>query len=252
MCATAAAYDRLMSLGTRLSELFARRRADDGDPLEALESSYETQAGLLQQSRRGVADVVTARKRVELQVRALQDKADRLRAEAQTAVDAGREDAARDALLRRAGLLDQAAALQPDLDRLQEQESRLQTQVQRLEAKVEAFRTQKETLKASYSAAEAHTRIGEAYAGISEESADVGLAVVRARERTEQMQARADAVEQLTAGGAAALPWESAGETAERRVAAMAAGTDVEAELAQLRQGRTAPSPADRAAEEAR
>jgi phage shock protein A len=187
-----------------------------------------------------VADVVTARKRVELQVRALEHRAGEMHAEAERQMAAGREDAARDALQRRAAVLEQAAALQPDLDRLLEQERRLQAQVDRLEVKVEAFRSQKETLKAGYSAAEAHTRIGEAWAGISEEGADVGLALQRARERTEAMQARADAAEQLAGRDAPALPWETAGESAERQLAAMTAGdpgSDVEAELARLRGG---------------
>lgn len=226
-----------MSLGARLSQLLGRRRrgAED-DPMQALDASWEAQAALLQQSRRGVADVVTARKRVELQVRGLRHRAEQLHVQAQAEVTAGREDAARELLVQRAGLEQQAAALQPDLDRLTEQETRLQAQVQRLEAKVEAFRVQKETLQAGYSAAEAHARIGEAYAGMAEESADVGLALERARTRTEQMQARADAAEQLGAAGAAALPWESPGEQAERRLAELSA-SGVDEELARLRAG---------------
>lgn len=222
-----------MSLGKRLSALFRGDRADD-DPRAALDASYESQSALLQTSRRGVADVATARRRVELQLRTLQHNADQLHAQAQTAMDAGDEPTARDALVRRSALTAQAAELGPQLDRLTEQESRLTVQVQRLEAKVEAFRSQKETLKASYSAAEAQTKIGEAYAGISEELGDVGLAVERARDRTEQMQARADAVDELMQGGGA-VPGETQGEAAQRQLAAMATTDDVEGELARLR-----------------
>ena len=230
-----------MSLGARLSELFGRSRAPQ-DPSAALEESLRAQTDLLQQSRRGVADVVTSRKRVELQLRKLQDEADRLTAEAQAAVDGAREDAARDLLVRRAGVLEQSALLEPDAARLREQESRLQAQVQRLEAKVEAFRSQHETLKASHSAAEAHVRIVEAQAGLTEESTDVALALQRARDRTEALQARADAAEELTRSDAAALPWESAGESAQRRMTALSAESGgVEDELARMRD-RTAPS----------
>lgn len=232
-----------MSLGQRLSALFRSRQASDDDPRAALDASYEAQRDLLAQSRRGAADVATSRKRVELQLRQLQLGADRLEEQAQAAVDRSDEGAAREALVRRSALTVQAGELGPDLDRLAEQESRLTVQVQRLEAKVEAFRTQKETLTASYTAAEAHGRIGEAYAGISEELDDVGLAVGRMRERTEAMQARADAVESLAAPGGA-LPWESAGDRSQRELAAMAAGDDVEQELARLRSGRLAAGPA--------
>lgn len=240
-----------MSLGKRLTALFHGNR--DDDPRVALDASYEAQSALLQTSRRGVADVATARRRVELQLRTLQHNADRLHAEAQAAMDAGDEATARDALVRRSALTAQAAELGPQLERLTEQEGRLTVQVQRLEAKVEAFRSQKETLKASYSAAEAQTKIGEAYAGISEELGDVGLAVERARARTEQMQAHADAVEELLQAGGA-VPGETQGEAAQRQIAAMAATNDVEGELARLRRpalGTGAGSP-ERVEEEAR
>lgn len=225
-----------MSLGSRLAGLFGRR-PDDDDPTAALDASFEAQTALLQQSRRGVADVVTSRKRVELQLRRLQEQGQQLTVEAQQAVDAGDDDTARALLGRRAALLEQAALLEPDAARMREQEARLQAQVSRLEAKVEAFRAQRDTLKAQQSAAEAHVRIVEASAGLSEEGADVGLALQRARERTEALQARADAAEELTRADAVALPGETAGESAQRRLAAMQAG-DVEAELERMRSSR--------------
>ena len=231
-----------MSLGTRLSEIFGRKRANPDDPTQVLDDSLQAQTALLQQSRRGVADVVTSRKRVELQLRKLTDEADRLTVQAQSAVDAGQDDVARDLLVRRAGVLEQSALLEPDAARLHDQESRLQAQVQRLEAKVEAFRSQHETLKAAHSAAEAHVRIVEAQAGLTEESTDVALALQRARDRTEALQARADAAEELTRSDAAALPWESAGESAQRRMTALSAEAGgVDAELARMRD-RTASS----------
>jgi phage shock protein A len=142
--------------------------------------------------------------------------------------------------VRRAGLLEQAGALEPDAVRLAEQEQRLQAQLTRLEVKVEAFRAQRETLKAQQSAATAQARIVEAQAGLSEEGADVGLALQRARDRTEALQARADAAEELSRGDALALPGESDGDAAQRRLAALQQGDGgVEAELARMRAGRS-------------
>ena len=82
----------------------------------------------------------------------------------------------------------------------QQQEGSIQSEKQ-LQAKIEAFRSQKEVIKAQYSAAEAQVRIGEAATGIGEQMADTGLAIERARDKTEQMQARASAIEELTAAG---------------------------------------------------
>ena len=68
---------------------------------------------------------------------------------------------------------------------------RLRAEVAR---KVEAFRSKKEVIKAQYSAAEAQVQISEAATGVGEEMADVGLAMQRALDKTENMKARADAV----------------------------------------------------------
>ena len=51
------------------------------------------------------------------------------------------------------------------------------------------------------SAAEAQVRISDAATGVGEEMADVGLAMQRALDKTENMKARADAVSELEATG---------------------------------------------------
>src|SRR5659263_467624 len=186
-----------MALGKRLSLIFKAKaskaldRAED--PLETLDYSYEKQLELLQQTRRGVADVATSRKRLELQMNQLKSNSDKLEQQGRAALAADREDLAREALSRRSGLQTQQADLQTQYQQLQSQEQQLTVAVQRLQAKIESFRTQKETIKATYTAAQAQTKIGEAFSGISEEMSDVGLAMQRAQDKTAQMQARAGA-----------------------------------------------------------
>ena len=171
------------------------------DPRETLDYSYQRQLELLQKVRRGVADVATSRKRVELQANGLNTQADKLTAQAQKALEVGREDLAREALTRRSGLQQQLTDLQAQHAQLQGEEEKLTRASQRLQAKVDAFRTRKETIKATYSAAEAQTRINEAFSGISEEMGDVGMAIQRAEDKTAQMQARAGAIDELLASG---------------------------------------------------
>ena len=72
---------------------------------------------------------------------------------------------------------------------------------QKLRAKIEQFRSKKEVIKAQYSAAEAQVKISEAATGVGEEMADVGLAMQRALDKTENMRARAGAVQELEAAG---------------------------------------------------
>jgi phage shock protein A len=172
------------------------------DPRETLDLSYEKQVEQLTQVRRGVADVATARKRIEIQAAQLQQSATKLQDQARQAMAQNREDLAREALSRRASIAAQLEQLKGQHDQLVEQEDKLVATTHALEARVEAFRTQKETLKASYTAAQAQTNIGEAVSGISESMSDTGIAMQRAQDRISAMQARAGAVDELLASGA--------------------------------------------------
>ena len=195
-----------MSVFQRLSMIFKSKanRALDSveDPRETLDYSYQKQLELLQKVRRGVADVATSRKRVELQIQQLEQQSDKLQNQGKAALGQGREDLAREALTRRSGLTGQIEGLREQHANLQGEEQKLTMAAQRLQAKVDAFRTRKETIKATYTAAQAQTQISEAFSGISEEMGDVGMAVQRAEDKTAQMQARAGAVDELLASGA--------------------------------------------------
>ena len=195
-----------MSLMKRVSLIF-RSKANTAldraeDPRETLDYSYQRQLDLLAKVRRGVADVATSRKRIELQINQLEQQATKLQGQAQKAIDMDREDLAREALTRKSGLSRQIDDLKAQHAQLQGEEEKLTLAQQRLQAKVESFRTRKETIKATYTAAEAQTRIGEAMSGIGEEMGDVGMAIQRAEDKTANMQARAGAIDELIASGA--------------------------------------------------
>ncbi|CAA9348154.1 MAG: Suppressor of sigma54-dependent transcription, PspA-like [uncultured Nocardioidaceae bacterium] len=215
------------------------------NPNETLDYSYQKQRELLVKVRKGVADVATSRKRVELQMNQLQQQSDKLTDQAQKALGMGREDLAREALTRKSGLTTQLGDLQAQHSQLQAEEEKLILASQRLDAKVEAFRTRKETIKANYTAAQAQTRITEAVSGISEEMGDIGLAVQRAEDKTAQMQARAGAIDELLASGA--LDDATAvnrGDDIARELDALSSRSDVEAELAALKAGGSGARPA--------
>src|SRR5579875_3199159 len=195
------------------------------NPEETLDYSYEQQLEQLQNVKRGIADVTTAKKRLELEDSSLQQQVAKLGGQAKAALQAGREDLAREALTRKAALEQQMAALAQQEQQLAEHA---------LQAKVEAFRSQKEVIKAQYSAAEAEVKVGEAATGIGEHMADVGLAIQRARDKTEQMQARAAAVDELTASGALE-DYTAQGDDLDRQLAEISAGSQVDDELAKLK-----------------
>src|SRR6201991_2628629 len=229
-----------MSVMKRISLIFrskANKALDRAeDPRETLDYSYQRQLELLTKVRRGVADVATSRKRVELQMNQLQQQSNKLEDQARKALGMGREDLARGALERKASAQGQLNDLQVQYAQLQAEEEKLTVASQRLQAKVDTFRTRKETIKATYTAAEAQTRINEAFSGISEEMGDVGMAIQRAEDKTAQMQARAGAIDELLASGA--LEDVSGGaprDDIQAELDRMGASNDVELELQKLK-----------------
>ena len=205
------------------------------DPSETLDYSYERQLQLLQNVKRGVADVVTAKKRLSLQTNQLEQNVVKLETQARQALASGREDLARQALERKAVVQQQLQGLDQQVQQLEAQQEKLVTSERQLSAKIEGFRSQKEVMKAQYSAAEAQVRIGEAATGLGEQMADTGLAIQRAKDKTEQMQARAAAVEELVEAGT--LEDFTAGDQTDldRELAKISGSAQVEGELERMK-----------------
>ena len=74
------------------------------NPNETLDYSYEEQLRQLQNVKRGIADVTTAKKRLELQYTTMQQQVTKLDGQARDALKANREDLAREALTRKAAV----------------------------------------------------------------------------------------------------------------------------------------------------
>jgi phage shock protein A len=204
------------------------------DPRDTLDLSYEKQLENLQKVRRSVAEVATARKRIEIQAGQLQQQATKLQDQARQALGQNREDLAREALSRRAAIGQELSDLQGQHDQIASQEQKLIATSQHLQAQVEAFRTKKETLKASYTAAEAQSKIGEATAGISSSMSDAGMTIERAQDKIAQMQARAGAIDELLASGAL-TDLTSSSDDIQAQLDQVAASSQVDSELAQLK-----------------
>jgi phage shock protein A len=204
------------------------------NPTETLDYSYEKQLELLQNVKRGVADVVTSKKRLQMQTEKLEQSVVTLEQQARQALAAGREDLARQALERKSAVQQQLVGLDQQIQGLEQQQEKLVASEKQLQAKIEAFRSQKEVIKAQYSAAEAQVRIGEAASGIGEQMADTGLAIQRAKDKTEQMQARAAAVDELVESGALE-DFTSDQTQLDRELAQLASQSQVDQDLAKLK-----------------
>jgi len=203
------------------------------DPRETLDYSYQKQLELLQNVKRGVAEVATSKKRLELQKARLQMNIDKLDSQARESVSAGRDDLAKMALERKTAMQAQSDSLDSQIADLNDQQQKLMAAESRLATKVESFRARKETIKAQYSAAEAQTKITESVTGISEEMADVGLAVQRAEEKTENMKARSAALDELLESGT--LEDYTGGDEIDNELAKIKAKSSVDDQLAKIK-----------------
>lgn len=204
------------------------------DPRETLDYSYEKQLELLQNVKRGVADVTTSKKRLQLQRAKLLQNSETLEKQAREAVRADREDLARLALERKNAIDSQVAALDQEIAGLEAEQQKLVEAERRLATKVEVFRTRKETIKAQYSAAEAQVKISESVSGISEEMADVGVSIERAENRTEEMKARSAALDELIDQGTLE-DFTGRQDDIERELAKIGSKGAVESELSKLK-----------------
>jgi phage shock protein A len=205
------------------------------NPTQTLDYSYEQMLEQLQNVKRGTADVVTAKKRIELQQQKLEQNVVKLETQARQAVSANREDLARQALEKKAIAQGQLQDMDGQVTQLEQQQQQLIESQQALQSKIESFRSQKEILKAQYSAAEAQVKVGEAATGIGKNMQDTGLAIERAKDKTEQMQARASAIDELTSSGA--LEDFTTGDQTQldRELAQISSSAQVDDELAKLK-----------------
>ena len=206
------------------------------DPRETLDYSYEKQLELLQNVKRGVAEVTTSKKRLELQKVKLERNIQKLDGQAHEALKAGREDLARIALERKTQSQSEIESLNLQIADIQKEQDKLMVTEKRLGAKIETFRSTKETIKAQYSAAEAQVKITESVSGISEEMSDVGLAMQRAQNKTEDMKARSAALDELVEAGTLDDVMGGSQDDIERELSKIKAKSEVDTQLEALKQ----------------
>ena len=208
------------------------------DPRETLDYSYEKQLEMLRNVKRGVVEMVAAKRQIQQQADKVRDNVARLERQAEQAVDAGREDLALLALERKHTAVLELEGLDQQIAGMEVEQEKLTQAEARLSAKVAAFKSKKEVIKAQYTAAQAQVRIGGALSGISEEMGDVGLAVERAESKTESMRARASAIDELASSG---VLNDVAGESKDditRELEKMSVSSSAETELAALKARR--------------
>ena len=211
------------------------------DPRETLDYSYEKQLEMLRNVKRGVVEMVAAKRQIQQQADKVRENVTRLERQAEQAVDADREDLALMALERKNTSLLELQGLEEQIAGMELEQEKLTQAEQRLSAKVAAFRNKKEVIKAQYTAAQAQVRIGSALSGISEEMGDVGLAVERAEAKTSSMKARASAIDELAEAGVLEDFTGESKDDITRQLEKMSVSQSASDELAALKARRSGP-----------
>jgi phage shock protein A len=206
------------------------------DPNETLDFAYEKQLEMLRGVKRGVVDMVAAKRRIQQQASTVQANVERLGEQAGQALNAGREDLARLALQRKQAAMIELQGLDEQIAGMELEQEKLTAAEQRLSAKVTAFRTKKEIIKAQYTAAQAQVRIGSALSGLSEEMGDVSLAVERAETKTENLRSRAGAIDELAQLGVLD-DFSGSQDPLSKELEAITSAQGVEDELTALKAG---------------
>ncbi|HSN95889.1 MAG TPA: PspA/IM30 family protein [Nitrososphaeraceae archaeon] len=207
------------------------------DPREALDYSYTKQTELLNKLRRDIAEVVTAKRRLEMQKTKLWDNIRTLDEQARRSIDAEREDLAKLALERKNANLMQLQGLDKQIAEMLSEQEKLEQTEKRLSTKVEEFKSKKEVIKAQYSAAEAQVRIKENVTGISEEMTDIGMSLSKAEEKTEKMKAKSGALDEMINSGVL-TDYTSSKDSIEKELEQITLKGSVDEELAKLKAER--------------
>ena len=227
----------------RFSTIFKAKASkiayDLENPHEMLNYSFEKQNELIIKLRQDIAQVVTSKKRLEMQKAKLLANVNTLEDQARRSLISNREDLTKLALERKNSLMIQVKELESQISGIEKDQAKLEDAERRLSTKIQEFKTRKEIIKAEYSSAEAQVKIKENITGLSEEFSDVGNILNRVEEKTENMKAKAQALDEMIDSGtltdfASSYP-SSKDSDIESELTKVSSGQAVEEELKKMK-----------------
>lgn len=229
-----------MSIFTRFKNMFQAQANAVADQLEDPKASLDYSLTRLEENRRGLSrglvEVSAAKRRLENQRDEMATAVTKYKQQAETAVNAGRDDLARQALERKQEAEARQAELDANIASLAPQENNLKESQVNLDRKISLFRSKKEELKVVHDSSQAQLRVRESLSGISEDMADVGNTIQRAEARIKEMQSRADAIDGLIAEGVLSDALAPETDDIDRQLAQIGRSQAIEDELAALKE----------------
>ncbi len=207
------------------------------DPRVTHLTSHQKQRALLNQVVVACQEVAAAKERLRATAEAVRQRLPAMEDQARLEVLTGHDAMARLTLQRRRVVIKELQTLESQLAEVEKEEAALVMIQQRLSGQIEAFTARQEVIKARFSAAEAQVRINEAMTGVSQDFAELTSALQHAERTTEDMQARATAIDRLVReGDLEAITFGAGSDAIDSRFQSLGADEDVEKQLAALRE----------------
>jgi phage shock protein A len=165
-------WDRIVRMLTGEARASLARRSD---PAASVDAAYRMQLEIVDEVRGHLVDLLTARKRLEMQLSSYERSGARPL---------------------------EVEAFKAEIAELRTREDALATAAEELRRRADALRTEREIMRARVSAAKAGIAAHGAIAGISSEHAEIRTLLEDARDRSLALEARAAALAQLVADDA--------------------------------------------------
>ena len=219
-------FDRLKRVvSANLNDLVSKAE----DPEKILEQALLEMQEDLVKLRQGVAQAIAAQKRTEKQYNDANNEITKWQRNAQLALQKGDENLARQALQRKKGFEENANGFKSTLEQQTTTVENLKRSLIQLESKISEAKTKKEMLKARSRAAKAQEQLEGIVSGMNTSSA--AAAFERMEEKVMLQEARAQSAAELT------------GADLESQFAQLESGSDIDDELAAMKQQIAGTSP---------
>jgi phage shock protein A len=196
---------KVMSNIKKLSEIIASKvnklLGIIENPCEQLDYSYEKQKELLENVKKGIVELTSSKKQLELQKFNISKDLEKLDKQAQMCMNQGNEPLAKIALERKVNTQKQIASLTDQITQLDLNQKKLIEASKALEMKIDQLKSEKETVKAQYEAAKASLKINESLSGMGNDLGNIGTAMDNARDKTDQMNSKSSAINDLAEAG---------------------------------------------------
>ncbi len=181
----------------QLTSMFKGLMEPAEDPRTTYGDPWQRQQDMLSRVNDSLAQNTNLRKALEQRIIRLKLKVPQLQETAKNAVAAGRDEVARMALQQRQLALLELKSLEANVQEVWLEEQRIGIVAQRLTAQIDAMRVRQEMTAARYTAAESQVMVHEVLNGFSKELADMGQTIERTEQKTEHLQAQANAFKSL-------------------------------------------------------